>query len=254
MGVNDPDRAWPIFQVFWREITKENSTINVENAGRRPPVLMCLDNMAHVMQNSKYQILNEAGKLTPIHAHDLVLVKHFFNQLSGASSLPNGGMVLAATSASDAPNSEAMDVGIAMAETRQNIASDVAQSRKQTTPYSTPYTSLQKLSPDKDPDPTALSNFWSPFRQIDTRVLDVFKDIEVVRLSGMDYDEAASLMQYWTRSGMYRGTVSPEIVEEARGLSGGGVVGQLELAVVGFLQRERGVVEGEAGGKKGRIH
>ena len=102
----------------YEQCATENA--NVKAAGDRPPVLMCMDNVAHVMLDSKYQILNEAGKLTSVHSHDLALVKHFHDLLSGAASLPNGGTVLAATSASDAPKSEAMDVGIAVAETRQD--------------------------------------------------------------------------------------------------------------------------------------
>jgi small subunit ribosomal protein S29 len=253
MGTDDPDRAWPIFQVFWREITRSNSSVDIANAGQRPPILMCLDNMAHVMANSKYQILNEAGGLTSVHAHDLTLVKHFLVRLSGKTQLPNGGMVLAATSASDAPKSEAMEVGIAMAETRQNINRNIKN--PEAVPYSTPYTSLQKHSPDRDPNPMALSNFWSPFKPIDTRVLDIFSnDVGVVRLKGISHEEATNMMRYWTRSGMNRGTVLPWAVDEAAALSGGAVVGQLEQAVIRFLQREPAEVEGEAGGKKIRVH
>jgi small subunit ribosomal protein S29 len=252
MGIDDADRAWPIFQVFWREITAANSSITDKKIGQRPPVLMCLDNMAHVMVNSKYQILNEAGKLAPVHAHDLVLVKHFFDHISGKAELANGGMFLAATSASDAPKSDAMDVGIAIAETRQTVASnDLTQ---KAVPYSTPYSTLQALSPDKDPNPAALSNFWSPFKAIDTRVLDSLKSVDVIRVEGLNHKEATSMMRYWTRSGMSRGAVLPWVVDEARALSGGAVIGQLHQAVVSFLQRETVKVEGETGGGKIRVH
>jgi small subunit ribosomal protein S29 len=253
MGQNDQERAWPIFQVFWKELTKANSSIDGKALGERPPVLLCLDNMAHVMVNSKYQVLNEAGKLSPVHALDLAIVKHFFDLISGTTSLPNGGMILAATSASDAPRSEAMEVGIAIAETKQNSDSPTP------TPYTSPYTKIQKLSPTRDANPAALSNFWSPFKPIDTRVLSTFTTApagspEIVRLQGLSQQESVSLMKYWTRSGMNMGSVLPWTVQEVRALSGGAVVGQLEQTVVRFLQRQGKAVENEAGGKKIRVH
>ena len=220
--------------------------------------MMCLDNMAHVMLESKYQVLNSAGKLVNVHAHDLALVKYFLAHLSGTSTLPNGGMILAATSASDAPKAEAMDVGIAIAETAQNLARDPTNPQK--SPYTSAYMRLQALSPTRDADPTALSNFWSPFSPIDTRVLDIFRPsnfssgVEIVRLTGLSSHEATQLMKYWTRSGMNRGTVLPWTVQEARALSGGAVVGELEQSVVRFLQREGKKVDDEPGGGRIRVH
>lgn len=267
LGQNDPDRAWPIFQVFWREITRANSEIDVKKVGERPPVMMCLDNMAHVMLESKYAVLDAQGEMVPVHSHDLALVKHFLDHLSGVSTLGNGGVILAATSASDAPKAEAMDVGLAIAETRQNIAREVRDPAANV-PYETTYTRLQRLSPTRDADPMALSNFWSPFSVIDQRVLDVFNpkpssssspskpdsDLEIVRLSGLSSKESTTLMKYWTRSGMNRGTVLPWIVQEARALSGGAVVGELEQTVVRFLQRESIKVDDEPGGGRIRVH
>lgn len=221
---------------------------------------MCMDNIAHVMLQSKYQVLNAQGKMTTVHSHDLALVKHFLDYLSGAQTLPNGGVVIAATSGSDAPTAEAMDVGIAVAETRQNLAEkeNSGKMKMKKVPYETAYTRLQALSPTRSSDPTALSNFWSPFAAIDTRVLSVFdspeNNLEIVRLTGLSSHEAAELMKYWTRSGMSRGTVLPWTVREASALSGGSVVGGLEQVVVRFLVRERVAVEGEAGGKKIRVH
>jgi small subunit ribosomal protein S29 len=248
LGQNDPDRAWPVFQVFWKELTA--------NEGKRPPVMMCLDNLTHVTLKSKYQVLDQAGKLTQVHAHDLALIQHFLSHLSGATSLPNGGVVLAATSASDAPRSDAMDVGIAVAETRQNISRN--PDSKTSTPYKTAYTELQKLSPTCSTDPTALSNFWSPFQPIDQRVVSLFtqpsSNLEIVRLPGLSQPEATALMKYWTLSGMHRGCVLPWTVQEARALSGGAVVGELEMQAVRFLQRELVGVENEPGGGRIRVH
>ena len=53
---------------------------------------------------------------------------------------------------------------------------------------------------------------------------------------------------------MNRGTVLPWIVQEARALSGGAVVGELEQTVVRFLQRESIKVDDEPGGGRIRVH
>ncbi|KIV99160.1 uncharacterized protein PV09_09115 [Verruconis gallopava] len=249
LGMNDQDRAWAVFQVFWRELTKTNSSINAA-AGERPPVLLCLDNMSHVMTESQYKVLNDAGKLTSVHAHDLALVNHFAQHLSGAAQFPNGGMVLAATSASDGAKADAMCVGISIAETRQALTSGTPIPPEAISNYS----KLQSLSPDKNPDPLALSNFHSPFVPIDERVLYTLDKADVIRLAGLNHADSTTLMKYWAKSGMYRGSVLPWNVDEARALSGGAIVGELEKKVVRYLQREPMVLEGETGGKKIRVH
>ncbi|TID27604.1 Ribosomal protein S23/S29 mitochondrial [Venturia nashicola] len=108
-GSQDEDRAWPIFQHIWRELQVPG----------RPPVLYCIDNISHIMGDSKYTFLNEEDKLRPIHAHDFVLVKHFIDHLSGQRKLANGGMVLGATSLSEHLKSAALDTAIKAAEARQ---------------------------------------------------------------------------------------------------------------------------------------
>ncbi|CZR50997.1 related to ribosomal protein [Phialocephala subalpina] len=102
LGARDPDVAWPIFLAFWAEIT----------ARGRPPVLMCLDSLSHVLQNSLYR----APDYSQIHAHDLAIIRHFVDHLSGKAKLPNGGAVIAATSRSHAPISKSLELVIANAE------------------------------------------------------------------------------------------------------------------------------------------
>lgn len=74
-----------------------------------------------------------------------------------------------------------------------------------------------------------------PFKKYDERVLDVFNKegmVGVQRIGGVGKEEARSLMEYWAKSGVCRQTVDEGFVGEKWSLSGGGVVGELERAVV----------------------
>ena len=84
----------------------------------------------------------------------------------------------------------------------------------------------------------------NPFERMDERVLSVLlgegrglvprKDnsIEVKRLAGLNREEARGLMEYWAKSGMVREKVDGGFISEKWAISGGGVVGELERAVV----------------------
>jgi hypothetical protein len=112
LGAREPDISWPIFQALWSEITAEG----------RPPVLMTLDGLSHIMQNSQYR----TADFKEIHAHDLAIVNHFTEYLGGKKSFPNGGAVIAATSRSHAPISKSMDLMIKQ-EQGKNILQIVDQ-------------------------------------------------------------------------------------------------------------------------------
>ena len=74
-----------------------------------------------------------------------------------------------------------------------------------------------------------------PFKKYDERVLDVFSKeglVGVQRIGGVGKEEARSLMEYWAKSGVCRQRVDEGFVGEKWSLSGGGVVGELERAVV----------------------
>lgn len=77
-----------------------------------------------------------------------------------------------------------------------------------------------------------------PLMRYDERVLDALMHqmgvVSVQRLAGLSKEEARGLMEYWARSGMVRERVSEGFVGEKWALSGGGVVGELERAVVGM--------------------
>ena len=210
LGASDPDIAWPVFQLLVSEITKSNQ--GLPETQKRPPVLFCIDSLAHAMKD-KTAYMTAAFK--PIHAHDLAIVNWFMGYLSGSSQLPNGGLVLAATSASNAPSNPSLDLALARLE---------AASRSQ---QEASMTDLYNPSP-------ATPN---PFFAYDQRVLKIFDNsayskIDIHRLSGLSKAEARGLMEYWARSGILRQSVDEGLVGEKWSLSGGGVVGELERGCV----------------------
>jgi small subunit ribosomal protein S29 len=186
LGARDPDVAWPVFQALWSELTLKG----------RPPILMCLDSLSFTMQNSLYR----APDFSPIHSHDLALIKHFLDHLSGATTLPNGGAVLAATSRSHAPISKSLNLAIKQAEDRQ--------AGKEITPR-------------------------DPFeKKYDARADAMLSNIEVMRLKGLSKREARGLMEYWAKSGVLRSKVDEESVTEKWTLAGNGVVGEIQRSAL----------------------
>jgi small subunit ribosomal protein S29 len=174
--------AWPIFQAFWAEIT----------AAGRPPVLMCLDSLSFVMQDSLYR----APDYSLIHSHDLAIVDHFMTYLSGSAPLPNGGAIIAATNRSHAPVSKSLNLALQQAEDRR-AGRDITQ---------------------KDPFE----------KKYDQRAEKAMKGVEVMKLKGLSKKEARGLMEYWARSGVLRTTVDEEFVAERWALAGNGIVGEIQ--------------------------
>lgn len=152
----------------------------------------------------------------PLHAHELAIVNWFMGYLSGASPLPNGGMVLAATSQSNAPNVPTLNIALTELEQSQSGVSSRAGPAIIPKPYR-----------------PALRN---PFTRYDERVLSVFESkpqgLEVQRLAGLTKEEARGLLEYYAQSGILRQKISEELVAEKWSVSGGGVVGELERASV----------------------
>jgi small subunit ribosomal protein S29 len=191
LGARDPDVAWPIFQAFWAELMAEGM----------PPVLLSLDGLSNIMRESMYL----APDTSKVHAHDLALVDHFVNHLSGTRRLANGGAVLAATSRSHAPISKSMDLALKQLH-------EVNNSLEETT----------------DPDPFE--------KNYDDRVewaLGVNQDnawpaVEVLKLKGLSKREARGLMEYWAKSGVLRKRVDEKEVAEKWALAGNGVVAEIE--------------------------
>lgn len=147
------------------------------------------------MRNSEYL----SADVQPIHSFDLTLIRHFVDLLSGTTSLPNGGLILAATSASNSPANPALDFSIQVAEAR------AAKSDKP---------------------------LWNPYRNVDLRAMDALKDVDVLKVGGLSKEEARSIMEYYAESGMLRARVDDGFVSEKWSLAGMGNIGELERTSV----------------------
>lgn len=186
MGILDPEASWPVFTALWKELTQPG----------RPSIMLALDGLSHIMRNSEYM----SAEVKPIHSHDLTLIRHFVDHLSGKSTLPNGGMILAATSGSNSPKSEAAEFSIQCAEAR-------------------------RYNPEAMPQ-------WNPYRNADQRVLECMKDVDVLKLQGLSKEEARAIMEYYAESGMLRAKVDAGFVSEKWSLAGMGIIGELERTTV----------------------
>ncbi|KAL1839534.1 hypothetical protein VTJ49DRAFT_1436 [Mycothermus thermophilus] len=174
------DSAWLIFQALWNEL--------MAPAPYRPPILLSLDGLAHIMRVSDYR----SPSFDPIHSFDLALVRLFTDALGGAIKFPAGGAVLGATSRNNNPRSASMELALAQREAEQQQGVEV---------------------PQKDPF----------FRGYDERIEAVLKSVQVLRVGGVDRREARALLEYWAASGMLRTVVDEKVVAEKWTLAGGGV-------------------------------
>ncbi|KAH0548571.1 hypothetical protein GP486_007885 [Trichoglossum hirsutum] len=209
LGVRDPDIAWPIFQALWGELTSTKAA--------RPPIMLTLDGLGHIMRDSQYR--DPAFK--PIHAHDLTIARHFVDHLSGVRSLPNGGAVLAATSASNVPFAPSLALAIDQRLHPTTSASSPSPSS------SSSLSSSQQMPVWRKPVQR------NPFMTYDERVLQsITPDLEIVELQGLTREEARGLMEYYAASGMLRHRVDESFVTEKWTIAGGGIVGEIEKASV----------------------
>lgn len=193
LGHANPEASWAVFVALWKELSQPG----------RPPILLAADGLSHIMRNSAYL----SADVKPIHSFDLTLIRHFIDHLSGHKQLPNGGVVLGATSQSNAPTSPALDFSIEVAEARQKSQEDLPQ--------------------------------WDPYKSVDARVMEALeglrtdnKDIDVLNVGGLSKDEARSIMEYYAESGLLRHQVNESFVTEKWSLAGMGNIGELERTSV----------------------
>ncbi|KAI9827586.1 MAG: 37S ribosomal protein S23 mitochondrial [Phylliscum demangeonii] len=194
MGANDADIAWDVFEILWAEMARPTTTTEPA-ALRRPPILLAMDGLSHLMRLSYYR----SPDFHLIHAHDLLFVDHLMRCLSGAEPLPNGGAVLAATSRSNVITASTFDVALRQAEAR--VAGE---------------------------DPPE----YDPFRPRDDRVAHVMRHVHATKLAGVTRDETRTLLEYYAASGLLRARVDDRQVAEKWSLAGGGVLGEVERAAV----------------------
>lgn len=110
LGAQDPEIAWPIFELVYRELTLPD----------RPPLVLCMDGLAHAMKNTHYI----SNTYQPIHAHQFTIIKWFLDHLSGSSPLPNGGLVLASTSQSNSPVIPSLNLALGQLEGNAAVQKD----------------------------------------------------------------------------------------------------------------------------------
>ena len=235
LGSSDQNLALPVFQALWAELI----------APSRPRLLLTLDGLDHIMKPSAYM----SASFTPIHAHSLFLPSWFLDHLSGKRDLPNGGMVIAATSESNKPFLPTLKFRLKQLEVQQALAKGTLPAQPEDLVL--PFLLATGQTPSPVPQP-------EPFFRYDERVLDAFAiggsitdssdgklvasnpvfapntAIEIQRLKGLNKDEARGLMEYWAKSGMLRTEVSERLVGEKWTVSGGGVVGALERSCLGM--------------------
>ena len=204
LGARDPDVAWPIYVALMKEL----SALSSEETPR-PPLFLSMDVADHVMGNSGYLDSNTK----PVHAHDLALVSHYFSYLSGKTKLPNGGLVVAALSESNASRSPTLSHVVATNYGMQTSWSELAWSP--TAGWEAP----------RQPA-------WDPYAPFDQRVADSLEGVEMWKLQGLSREEAKGVMEYYALSGMLRREVTDRLVSEKWTLSGGGVIGELERGAV----------------------
>jgi len=185
-SAKEPEGSWLVLQALWKEL--------MSHAAARPPVLFALDGLPHIMKISDYR----SPAFEKIHSQDLSLVRLFCDALSGSTSLPNGGAIIAATTRGNAPRSRSMDLALAQREAAQ-AGSEVPQ-----------------------PDPY--------FKGYDLRSEAVLRTVNVMKLKGLSKLEARSLMEYWAASGVLRAKCDDATVTEKWTLGGHGIVGEMERA------------------------
>lgn len=103
LGATDAELAWPVWQALWAELLAPSQPS--KEGLHRPPIFVSLDGLEFIMRDSAYL----SAEAQPVHAHDLLLARDFVNLLSGSTNLPNGGTVLAASSAGNRPSVPTLD-------------------------------------------------------------------------------------------------------------------------------------------------
>ncbi|KAI0483170.1 mitochondrial ribosomal death-associated protein 3-domain-containing protein [Xylariaceae sp. FL0804] len=187
-AAKDPEMAWPIFQAFWRELLLPG----------RPPVLLALDGLAHVMRVSDYR----SPAFERIHSHDLGLVRLFVDALGGRTAFPNGAAVVAVMAGNNNRHIPSVEKALeqAAAAQQQQDGGEVVE------------------IPPRDPF----------YRDYDERVFDALRGVRVLPVRGVSKPEARAILEYWAASGILRVRVDDKNVGEKWTMSGGGLLAEME--------------------------
>jgi small subunit ribosomal protein S29 len=183
------------------------SELTTPGAEHRPPLLLTIDGLDHWMGPSKYH----AADHSIIHSHQFATIRTFLSKLfNSTTSLGNGGIALAATTASNTPAFPTF------------------------APLLNQVTALSNGTAPTDPS----FPLPAPYQKVDSTVLgllDPKAQTQIMQLKGVSRAEAGTLLGYYWRSGVLQEPLSAADVAERWTLAGGGVVG--ELARVGQSAR-----------------
>ena len=200
LGAQDFHVSWPAWQALHKEFSEPG-------ANRRPPVLVAADGIDHWMGPALYR--NSEHNL--IHAHQFSLIKQFVNMLFSPTedetpSFASGGMVLFSTSRSSSPSHPTFDLLLSQ---------------------------MRAVRTEHKPPKTAEFPLPKPYSKPDERVLSLSVSatapdhVHLTDLKGLSREESRGYLEYFARSGLLHQRVTDGFVSEMRGLSGGGVVGEL---------------------------
>ncbi|KAJ9606196.1 hypothetical protein H2200_009157 [Cladophialophora chaetospira] len=198
LGAQDFHLAHTAWQALYKELSDPGVNF-------RPPVLLAADGVDHWMGPSLYR--NAEHKL--IHAHQFSLVRQLVRLLFSTSqekSFINGGMVFFSTSGSNSPAHPTFEL----------LLSQMRAVQRQHISPSAPDFPLPK--PYSKPDERILALTGAATAEQNVNLLD---------LKGLSRKESRGYLEYFARSGLLHQRVTDGFVGEMRGLSGGGVVGEL---------------------------
>jgi len=195
LGAENHTLAWPVWQTLWKEL---NTRADSKNA--RPSVLIAIDSVNHWMGPTKYR----SAEYNTIHAQQFNMIKHLTRLLFAQSEdeLANGGMVIAATSGSNSPSLPSLDILLRQLAARAAGTAMTDPNFPMPQPYSKP----------------------------DQRVLSLFKDTDettLTTLKGLSRLETRGLLDYFAKGGIFKESITDTVVGQMRGLSGGGIVGEM---------------------------
>ncbi len=198
LGAQDFHLAHTAWQALYKELSEPGQN-------SRPPVLVAADGVDHWMGLSLYR--NSEYKF--IHAHQFSLVAQLVNLLFSTpkeQNFVNGGLVLFSTSGSNSPAHPTFDLLLSQMRAVQH----------------------QHVAPSDADFPLP-----KPYSKADERVLSFSGpatapgNVNLMDLKGLSREESKGYLEYFARSGLLHQRVTDGFVGEMRGLSGGGVVGEL---------------------------
>ena len=196
-GAANPPHAHQLFTHLVSELTQPGTN-------SRPPTVIAIDGLNHWMGPTKYH----AADHSIIHAHQFALVKHLLSLLFSNTAMAHGGMVLAATTKSNNPVCDSLDVLLRQLSALEKGMSMTDEGFPMPTPYFKADARVLSLLSPSSPSESSVST-------------------TVKTLTGLTKSEARGLLTYYTNSGILKDPLTDGSISEKWTLSSGGVIGEL---------------------------